>query len=60
VNQSDLKKLLHYCPASGLFIRRVSVGGAMVGDIAEAKDKDGYICIRVYGKKYKAHCLDFL
>jgi hypothetical protein len=60
ITQNQLKEELDYNPETGLFIRRKSGTGKNKGDIAGTKDKDGYIIIRVYNKRYKAHRLAWL
>jgi hypothetical protein len=56
----DLKKWVHYDPETGAFTRvRTSTnnGTASVGSKAGSRDAQGYITIRIEGKKYKAHRL---
>lgn len=61
MNQQELKKVLEYNPVNGLFFRRIRTSNRInEGDIAGSRDKKGYICIRVYGKTYKAHRLAWL
>lgn len=60
ITQNQLKEELEYNPETGLFIRKKSGNGNNKGDVAGSKDKDGYIIIRVHGKRYKAHRLAWL
>ena len=58
ISQTDLKSILHYDSITGIFTylkRRNSK--CEVGTIAGTLDKDGYICIKILGKLYKAHRL---
>ncbi len=57
-----LQELLSYDPETGVFRNRVTRNnnGALAGSIAGALDKDGYVCIAVMGKKYRAHRLAWL
>ena len=60
LTQARLKELLDYDPATGIFRRKIKVGGQPVGSIAGVIDADGYRVIRVDGVKRKAHRLAFL
>ena len=60
LTQARLKELLDYDPATGLFRRRIKVGGRPVGAVAGVIDLEGYRIIRVDGQKRKAHRLAFL
>jgi len=60
ITQKELKKLLHYDPLTGLFIRLKATKGARVGDIAGGKEPNGYIRISVQGRRYLAHRLAWL
>lgn len=55
-----LLDVLHYDPASGIFTRKHSSGSSKKGSIAAGNDENGYVRIRVDGKKYRAHRLAFL
>lgn len=57
-----LRELLHYDADNGVFTRLISSGAnrAHAGDIAGGISAQGYVYIRVDGKKYKAHRLAFL
>lgn len=59
ITQALLKEVLKYNPKTGIFMWIKQRGRASIGDIAGC-NKLGYIEIRVYGKKYKAHNLAFL
>lgn len=53
-----LRELLHYDPKTGVFTRKTSQGGAVIGSAAGCSDAiNGYIRIRVDGTLYKAHRL---
>lgn len=56
---ADIKALLSYDPETGIFRNRVTRNnnGSKAGEMAGTLDKDGYICIAVHGKKYRAHRL---
>ena len=59
--QSELKRLLHYDPNTGIFTRLVEVGNSInIGDIAGTILGSGYEGIRVLGKSYLAHRLAWL
>lgn len=60
LTQAKLKELLEYDPISGVFRRKINIGGAKIGDIAGTDNGDGYMKIRVAGKSYKAHRLAWL
>lgn len=61
ITQSELKKLLHYNPDSGIFTWLVSRRGtAKAGTVAGFINCGGYLIISVKGKQYKAHRLAFL
>lgn len=58
-----LKQVLHYTPASGLFVwikKTRSNARFSVGDIAGSLNKEGYISIWIDGHKYGAHRLAWL
>jgi hypothetical protein len=60
--QEDLKRLFHYDPETGNFIRKVTkAGNAKAGMIAGAKSVRGGIIIRMFGNKdFRAHRLAWL
>lgn len=61
LTQKTLKEKLHYNPDTGIFTRLTSSGGHIVGSKAGyVCRKDGYIRIRVNGKRYLAHRLAWL
>ena len=61
LTQSQLKQYLSYNPETGLFYRLTSrTHNAKIGDVAGCKDGQGYINIRVYGGRHKAHRLAWL
>lgn len=61
LTQAQLKKLLHYDPLTGIFIRLKTVTyNARKGDIAGCPTSKGYLTIDLLGKKYKSHRLAWL
>lgn len=60
LTRERLAALLIYDPATGQFIRRVTVANATAGSVAGAANKKGYIDIRIDGRSFKAHRLAFL
>ena len=53
-----LKELLHYEPLTGIFTWRVRRGfRATVGTVAGYIDDDGYVCITIECRRYRAHRL---
>lgn len=64
LTQKRLKELLHYDPYTGVFtwVAKSSIQSRIkIGDVAGGVDKsNGYVKVRVDGKKYKAHRLAFL
>lgn len=60
ITQKRLKELFHYDPNTGYITRTSSVSNVKRGDIAGGKTEQGYIRIRVDGKKYLGHRLAWL
>jgi len=60
LTQARLKELLDYDPDSGIFTWLVSRGNVRAGTVISNTNKDGYICIKVSGKQYKAHRIAWL
>ncbi|WP_086480762.1 AP2/ERF family transcription factor [Oceanospirillum sanctuarii] len=60
LNQSDLKSLMDYDPETGSFTQKTKRPGVKQGAIAGSLMLNGYIQIRVLGRKYLAHRLAFL
>ncbi|WON77812.1 HNH endonuclease signature motif containing protein [Serratia sp. UGAL515B_01] len=61
INQSEVKRLLKYCPESGLFTWAIKPSaGVDCGNVAGTKNTQGYISILIKRKSYKAHRLAWL
>ena len=60
LTHKQLKSMLHYSPARGVFTWRVSRRGIMAGTIAGTITHGGYVQIHIDGKTYLAHRLAFL
>lgn len=61
ITQEILCELLRYCHATGVFTwRNKRAPGIHAGDRAGTLRSDGYIAIRVKGKKFQAHRLVWL
>ena len=61
ITQSELKKLLHYNPKTGVFTRIISTNRSVkIGDVAGSKDRRGYIAVWIMGKSCMAHRLAWL
>jgi hypothetical protein len=60
LNQETLKKYLTYDPETGLFRWKIARGKIKVGEVAGTTNNYGYICIKIFYKKYKAHRLAWL
>jgi hypothetical protein len=56
-----LRSLLDYNPLTGLFTRLVRTANCTkVGEVVGTVDAQGYIGIKIYGRRYKAHRLAWL
>ncbi|MFP5513282.1 MAG: HNH endonuclease [Alphaproteobacteria bacterium] len=60
LTQSRLRELFDYDPLTGLFTRRVSLGGSKAGTVAGSLNGWGYVKFNIDGKPYKGHRLAFL
>lgn len=60
ITQDSLKEALSYCPRTGIFTRVVGAGNVKKGSIAGGDDGNGYVKIRLYGRRYRAHRLAWL
>lgn len=61
LSQELLKKSLYYNPNTGIFTWLYRPhNGIRIGDVAGSTDPDGYVLIRVCGKRYQASRLAFL
>lgn len=60
LTQKQLKELLSYDAASGVFTWVVQRGRKKAGEVAGVKDHYGYVVIRIDKRLYKAHRLAWL
>ena len=61
ITQDQLKELLRYCPASGVFVWKLTRGPrAVKGSIAGRINNTGYAQIGIYGKRHSSHRLAYL
>ena len=61
LTQEKLKRVLSYCPATGLFKRKERTANSVrIGDTAGCVNKIGYIQVSVNGRLHYGHRLAFL
>lgn len=60
VTAGRLRELLHYDPETGGFTRRVGGRGLRRGAAAGSVMADGYLSVRIDGRRYQAHRLAWL
>jgi hypothetical protein len=60
MNQAELKEVLSYDAATGVFSFRVPKGGKRPGDPVGSINEHGYVRIGLGGKRYMAHHLAWL
>jgi len=60
IDQKTLKKHLDYDPETGLFRWKIARQRIKVGEVAGTTNNYGYICIKIFSKRYKAHRLPWL
>lgn len=61
LTQARLKHLLDYDPATGIFVRRVSLRGhSRAGDVVGKKLPTGYLLVMIDGRQQYLHRLAFL
>ena len=61
ISQEELKRILHYCPETGVFTNRVARGSqAIKGAISGSIEVHKYRTIKINYRIYKAHRLAFL
>lgn len=53
----EAKKVIEYCPETGVLRWRITDRAKSAGAIAGTKKPSGYVDIKLYGKIYKAHRL---
>lgn len=57
ITQGELKALVRYDPDTGCFHHLVARKNVSVGDVAGGLDMEGYVRLRLNGRRYKAHRL---
>lgn len=54
---AELRRILHYCPETGVFTYRVTRGRAVAGEVAGSLRPDGYVRIKYQGRNFFAQRL---
>ncbi|MFW7262851.1 HNH endonuclease [Pseudomonas juntendi] len=60
LSQKELKRMLHYCPETGVFTWAIDYWGHKIGEPIGTINTAGYVEIYLKGKTYKAHRLAYL
>jgi len=60
VDQNHLRDVLYYNKQFGIFVWKINIGRARIGNIAGKLDVNGYVKIGIKGAHYFAHRLAFL
>lgn len=60
VSAEQLRRLFSYDPSTGVFVRLVPSGRAAAGRVAGTPHSEGYLTIRVGGRKHFVHRLAWL